>query len=181
MLLLAVSLALVSAALVTWPNASSTAGPLGRVEHVPTPAAEAAIADAPRAFIAPRRDPFGERPSRNEPRSGGSPAARSASVTATPLPPVPGIPVLPANAGAGLPRIALAADEAPTNAIVRAVVTGDHAFALVEVRGAVRIVARGDRIGGGVVAIVDAAGILLDSGKRLSLESAVSADRKGLP
>ncbi len=100
--------------------------------------------------------------------------------TVSALPPVPGIPVLPANAGAGVPRVA-APEEGPTNATVRAVVTGDHGFALVESGTSMRIVARGDRIAGGVVTAIDAAGVILDSGKHLPLAPLASEDRKARP
>jgi hypothetical protein len=55
---------------------------------------------------------------------------------------------------------------------VRAIVTGPHAAALVDLGTSTRLVTAGDRVGTRAVRAVDAAGITLDDGRRLVLPAA---------
>jgi hypothetical protein len=81
--------------------------------------------------------------------------------------------VLPPNAGAEQNgTIAPLNGASPSAPIVRAIVLGDPARALVEVGGTVRVLGIGDRIGELAVAGITADGITLSDGTRLTLDVA---------
>ncbi len=71
--------------------------------------------------------------------------------------------VLPANAGAG-------GAEPPGAIVVRAIVIGAHASALVDIGGNVDVLGVGDRVAGARIVSVGAAGIRLDDGTLLPLQ-----------
>ncbi len=56
--------------------------------------------------------------------------------------------------------------------VVRAIATGPHPAALLDLGGSTLVVTAGDRIGGATVRAVDPAGITLDDGRRLALPAA---------
>jgi hypothetical protein len=116
-----------------------------------------ATADVP-APLRPRRDPFAGDP-------GASTATKPSPAHAASLPPMPsvpaGLPILPPNAAA----------PAPTSARVAAVVTGPHPFAIVTDESGPHLIARGDRLDGSVVSVIDGAGVTLADGSRLPLRS----------
>jgi hypothetical protein len=178
--LFALSLALASASLVTWPVASTTAGlmPPERVfaqRAVPSPEA---VADA--SFIAPLRDPFAGVPHGTAPL--GAPPLPAHAPSPAAYAPIPGLPILPANAGAGGPRSGVLVPRlASESHAVRAVVVGRHAFALVTFGDALRMIGVGDRIDDDVAAAIDAQGVTLASGARLSLRAVTDDSRKELP
>lgn len=127
-------------------------------DQTPRAGLVASLAEPPPGRIAIVRDPFvadarAER--RTEPNDPPSFA------------PIPGIPVLPPN------RAALGAvpgaPDAPVT--VRAIVTGTHPCALVDLAGAMILVRPGDRLLGRRVESIDLAGIVVTGGLRLALDS----------
>ena len=89
-----------------------------------------------------------------------------------PLPQIPAaLRALPPNAGAGDNPFPFATG-ARTSAVVTAVITGPHPFALVDESGTTRILTVGDRIDGDAIVAIDAAGIRLSNGPTLAVERA---------
>ena len=152
--------------------------------------APAVAPPAPTPFVAvlPRRDPFAGAP---------DPGASTRAAALVPPPPAGTIPSLPSpptipgalgplpssggvtlfspSAGAGLvvPDIGPMRDVPPGGAArVTAIVSGAHAYALVEERGGTRVVAAGDPVDGDRVAAIDAAGVHLARGTTLAVTRA---------
>lgn len=83
------------------------------------------------------------------------------------LPPVPPLPILPANRGA-------AAGFSPFGLVtptVRAIVSGEPSFALVDDGLSTRIVGRGDPLGTSRVATIRSDAIVLEDGRHLTLRA----------
>jgi hypothetical protein len=121
------------------------------------------------ADVIPRRDPFagGDIPAAHV--GALSPALQTTTNTsANPaLPPIPAaLRALPPNAGAGDGAFPFAT-AARTTAVVTAVVTGTHPFALVDEGGATRMLTVGDRIGADAIAAIGADGVRLTGGTLL--------------
>ncbi len=165
---------------ITWPFASTIASE-GRFVRVAMRGGEAPDAgdgrDRDRGFAAPVRDPFVPLPT-NEAR----PVRTARPMTPAPsYAPIPGIPILPSNLGAGSPRnpaadrAGVATSDAP---IVQAVAVGEHRFALVQSGSTIRMVAPGDRIGDATIVRVDALGVVLSTGVRLTFASANDARKE---
>lgn len=136
---------------------------VGAVALVPSQASRLSIAAVraaapPRALAVPtdvlaERDPFV--PQVDDPDS----VPRTAAFAR--------IAPLPPNAGAGAFPFVMAR----STPRLLAVVTGPEPRALVDERGARRLVRAGDRVAGGRIATLDAAGITLDNGQRIALGS----------
>jgi hypothetical protein len=166
--LAAAAFAAFGAAFVTTPivargDAAVVAIPIPSVAPLP---AQAALAD-----IVPRRDPFA---------GGDAPAARPSpaspeSIAMPALPMLPQIPAalrpLPPNAGAGDTAFPFAGGPR-TSAVVTAVITGPHPFALIDEGGATRVLTIGDRIDGEPIAAIDADGVHLSGGTLLAVARA---------
>jgi hypothetical protein len=120
--------------------------------------------------VMPRRDPF----------AGGPAPARTNTVRPdlstprTPALPPPFAP-LPPNAGAGGGPFPVRA----AHAVVRAVVTGAHPFALVESEGETRLVTLGDTVDGASVTAIAADGIHLANDHTIGV-AASPAPRAGI-
>ena len=165
----AAAFAAFGAAFVTTPFVAR--GEAGIVaDRTPTPVPRAvrpALAD-----IVPRRDPFA---------GGDAPAARpyvapaQSPVAVAAMPRVPAeLRPLPPNAGAGEETFPFAAG-ARTGAVVTAVTTGPHPFALVDVGGATQLLTIGDRIDADPIVAIDAAGIRLSGGTVLAVARGAAA------
>jgi hypothetical protein len=129
---------------------------------VPDPVAPVAPQPASTAFadIVPRRDPFagGDAPAAHA--TGSPPQAPVAMPAIPPLPPIPGEPLLPhipaalralpANAGAGDGAFPFASG-ARGSAVVTAVITGPHPYALVDEAGTTRVLTGGVRLAHGTL------------------------------
>jgi hypothetical protein len=160
----AAALAAFSAAYVTTPIVarSQSGSRAERVPERPSPSPE-----SPAVVVAPRRDPFAGAPVAQVP--GSSPAAAREALAR--MPPVPAaIGPLPPNAGAGVGPFPLA-----PALRVTAVMTGVHAFALVDEGGTTRIVTTGDEFGGAVIAAIRIDGVRLTSGAIVPLTTPASA------
>ena len=122
------------------------------------PLIAAPVPDPPRApayaATVPDRDPFAG----GDDESTATPSARAS------LPPIPPIPALPPNAGA-----AGVAFVAPGPRLA-AVATGSHPYALVADGDSIRIVSVGEPLASSVVTSIDAAGLRLADGTRLTLD-----------
>jgi hypothetical protein len=164
------ALAAFSAAYVTTPIvARSQSGTLA--DHVPE---RASASPEPRAVVvAPRRDPFAgapvAEPAGSNPATLREPDARMPSVPAA-------IGPLPPNAGAGGGPFPIA----PAMRVT-AVMTGAHAFALVDDGGTTRIVTTGDEFGGAVIAAIRVDGVHLASGAIVPLAAPASAQSPSPP
>lgn len=111
--------------------------------------------------VLPNRDPFAPRIAETAPASSASAALRLA-----PLPP---------NARAGAFPFA-ATTPAPIRLL--AVVSGPQPGALVDDRGTSRFVVRGDRVAQARIASIDADGIVLADGRRITLARSRLEDRR---
>lgn len=122
-----------------------------------------------------------------------SPTSLAASAETMPAAPIAGVPAVPGRIQ--FPTIAISRDPfVPDRAVltndasasdlkvsgdpnastsllpvVRAVVTGDDARALVDNAGVVQVLGVGDRLGSEVITAIDATGVMLSSGIRLVL------------
>lgn len=167
--LAAIAFAAFGAAFVTTPIVAR--GDAG-VITVPTPTVIALPTSTAVADVVPRRDPFA---------GGDKPAARSNAPPPqmrTALPPSPTLPQIPAalralppNAGAGDTAFPFATG-ARTGAVVTAVITGPHPFALVDEAGATRVLTIGDRIDGDLIVAIGADGVRLSGGTMLAVARA---------
>ena len=128
------------------------------------------------ADVLPRRDPF-EGNDVLQPRP--VPAAETAlNMPAIPVgahvaPPaqIPAVlRALPPNAGAGDTTFPFPAS-APVGAVVTAVITGPHPFALVDEAGTTHVLTIGDRIANDTIAGIDADGVRLSGGTLLHVNS----------
>ncbi len=90
-------------------------------------------------------------------------------VAVAPPPSLAAIGPLPPNAGAAAGAFAW---RLPAGPVVRAIATGPHPAALLDVDGSTHLVTAGDRIGGTAVRSVDPDGVTLDDGRRLALPAA---------
>jgi hypothetical protein len=162
--LAAAAFAAFGAAFVTTPivargDAGVVAIPIPSVAPLP---AQIALAD-----VVPRRDPFA---GGDTPATRPSPGSPQTSIAMPALPALPQIPAalrpLPPNAGAGDAAFPFATG-ARTSAVVTAVITGPHPFALVDDGGATRVLTVGDRIDGDAIAAIDADGVRLSGGTAL--------------
>lgn len=143
------------------------------------------------ADVMPRRDPFagGDAPAAHT--GAPSPALQTTTATSANLamPSIPAIPALPAipaalrplppNAGAGDGAFPFATAPRATTAVVTAVVTGAHPFALVDEGGITRVLTIGDRIGGDPITAIGADGVRLTGGTLLPV--ARSSDTAAAP
>jgi hypothetical protein len=142
------------------------------VVAIPIPSAAPLPAATPLADVVPRRDPFdgGDAPA-TRPNS----ASPQTSIAMPALPPLPQIPAalrpLPPNAGAGDTAFPFAAG-ARTSAVITAVITGPHPFALIDEGGATRVLTIGDRIDGEPIVAIDADGVHLSGGMLLAVARA---------
>jgi hypothetical protein len=127
----------------------STAGSRLPARPAPQTARERALA-LPTGVVSVR-DPFA--PQVDDPDGPSSPA------------PLASIAPLPPNAGAGVFPFAVAT----TAPRLLAVVSGPQPRALVDDRGASRLVSRGERFAGARIATIDAGGVTLDDGRRIGL------------
>ncbi len=158
--------AFVSTALVARSEAGVLAGPAPSV--VPLPVRTAFV------DVVPRRDPFtgGDVAA----RPGTAPAQTTALTATLPsLPQIPAMPQIPAalralppNAGAGNEVFPFAA-AARIDAVVTAVITGPHPFALVDEAGTTRVLTIGDRIDGDAIVAIAVDGVRLSHGTRLAV------------
>jgi hypothetical protein len=132
-------------------TARATAFPVEtpRNDTLPSAPATRRFEDAPPLDIA--RDPFVS--------EGGNESVATAAPSTAPL-----FPQAAALRG-GSPAIRTV----PRRPMVRALVAGPHPYALVEIDGAVQIVAPGDALLGKRVAQIDLDGILFEGGARMTL------------
>jgi hypothetical protein len=170
--LAAAAFAAFGAAFVTTPIvARGDAGPgAGPAPTVVPLRARTALAD-----VLPRRDPFAggdTSAARAHPLSPQAPVAMPA-IQAVPQIPA-ALRALPPNAGAGDNPFPFGAG-ARTSAVVTAVITGPHPFALVDEGGATRVLTVGERIDGDAIVGIDAAGIRLSNGTTLAVERAADS------
>ena len=128
--------------------------------------------------VVPRRDPFagGDTPARPN-----TPLNTALATTAMPsLPQIPSMPqipgalgALPPNAGAGGDAFPFASTAgARIDAVVTAVITGPHPFALVDEAGTTRVLTIGDRIDGDAIVAIAVDGVRLSRGTRLPVAPA---------
>jgi hypothetical protein len=131
----------------------------------------------PFADVIPRRNPFAgdDAPARPNTAVAQTQAVQTATSSLPQIPAMPQIPaalrVLPPNAGAGADLFPLPAG-ARTDAVVTAVITGPHPFALVDEAGTTRVLTIGDRIGGNAIAAIAVDGVRLSNGTRLPVAPA---------
>ncbi len=135
--------------------------------------------------VAVRRDPFIGGTARSGNGAGTAASSRMLESRAAfppgaampPMPQVPPLPTIPATLLALPPNAGAAHAPLPfatTTARVTAVVTGEHAFALVDEAGTTRLVTVGDRVAGDAVAAITAAGVRLEHGRLLTVTPASS-------
>lgn len=116
--------------------------------HAAAPPARPDAAAAPLDPVAPARDPFV--PRIEEPDDGPPP----------PRPAAPALPALPNGAAT------------PAAPRLLAVVTGPRPRALIDEQGRARLVGFGDQLAGARITTIDADGVRLDDGRRLTLSVA---------
>ena len=145
----------------------------------PSIVSQAYVAPAPLpANVKPNRDPF-VAASDDDSDAGNDLNTKSFGGTpqfGTPIPPVPamtGRGALPPNAGAGN-SIAMVATGAPAarEPSVRAVIVGDHPYAVVDDGASTRLVGIGGAFGTQRIIGISLAGVTLGDGERIGLSSA---------
>jgi hypothetical protein len=166
--LAAAAFAAFGAAFVTTPivaRGAAEAVPAAAPSVVPLPA-RTALAD-----IQPRRDPFagGDVPAA---RPIAAPHVQTAMPATPPLLPIPAaLRPLPPNAGAGDAAFPFA-DGTHTGAVVTAIITGPHPFAIVDEAGTTRILTVGDHVDGDSIVAIDGGGVRLSGGTLLAVARA---------
>jgi hypothetical protein len=165
-LLAAAAFAAFGAAFVTTPIVAR--GEPGTVAEPQAPFASPVVRTA-LADVPPRRDPFAGGDTL-APRSNMPEAHVPIAMPAIPaFPQIPAaLRALPPNAGAGDGAFPFASGPR-TAAIVTAVITGPHPFALVDEGGTTRVLTVGDRISGDAIAAIGAAGVRLSDGTTLAI------------
>ncbi len=122
--------------------------------------------------IVPQRDPFagGDAPALH---SSAAPQQAPVTMPALPLPQIPAaLRALPPNAGAGDTAFPFGAAVARSSAVVTAVITGPHPYALVDEGGTTRVLTVGDRIDGDAITAIGAGGVRLSRGTLLAVAPA---------
>jgi hypothetical protein len=136
------------------------------------------------ADVVPHRDPFAGGDAPGTHTGAPLPALQTATTTASAaipaLPPIPAaLRALPPNAGAGDTPFPFAGGAACPTAVVTAVVTGAHPFALVDEGGMTRLLTVGDRIGADAITAIGSDGVRLTGGTLLPV--ARSSDAVAAP